>query len=257
MSAPFISTLTAWESQADYYTGLNLDCSDRMFGTDMQGTRMYVPDGINYCSLSTTMNLKDGEEREKTPISKYANLYNNNMIALNKQVEPYLPDFETYVPNQTTETTVVNVLLHHPRCKKWLHLCNKAGWLQYLYRGPWVSMFIPVDDTMTDEVYKNLLELPMYMLRALMQAHTMNYTLDPSLLVQRKTQCMTVLPSYTPIVDGRNPERITIYENDYNLNNGVEYAPLIHRSVILEQIVTSRGTALLLSDVLRPTVIMS
>ena len=228
-----------------------------MFGTDMEGTEYHVPNGINYCSLATTMNLKDTEEREATPLRNYANLYKNNTIALNKEVEPYLPDFETYLPEQTTRTTIVNVLLHHPRCKKWLQLCNKAGWLQYLYRGPWVSMFIPVDDTMTDEVYTSLQQLPMFMLRALMQAHTMNYTLDPTQLLQRKTQCLTTLQSFTPIIDGRNPQRITIYENDYNMNNGIQYAPLIHRSVILEQIVTYEGTAFLISDVLRPSVIMS
>ena len=111
MSAPFISTLTAWESQGDYYTGLNLDCTDKMFGTDMEGTEYHVPNGINYCSLATTMNLKDTEEREATPLRNYANLYKNNTIALNKEVEPYLPDFETYLPEQTTRTTIVNVLL--------------------------------------------------------------------------------------------------------------------------------------------------
>ena len=76
MSGAFFSTMSGWESQSPYYTGLNLDCSDVLFGTDMQGTRMYIPGGINYCSLSTTLGLQDQEEQEKNNgfYFKYPNL---------------------------------------------------------------------------------------------------------------------------------------------------------------------------------------
>jgi hypothetical protein len=254
MSGAFFSTMSGWESQAPYYAGLNLDCSDVLFGTDMQGTRMYIPGGINYCSLSTTLGLQDQEEQEKNNVLAYSTLYNENLNQLNEQVEPYLPKTFDTAHNRIT---VVNVLLDHPQCTKFSKMVQKAGMLNYLYQSDYSSLFIPIDSVIPDNEFQAYMSLPRYTLRTLIQAHTLNYALDPSTLINRKHQILTTLTGFTPIIDGRNPNHIKIYENDYDMNNGVEYAPLIKRSTILQQIVTSTGTAYLINTVLKPKVLMS
>ena len=252
MASNFFSVTTAWEGLDNYYNGLNLDCSDVLFGTDIPGTKNYVPGGINYCSIAQTLKLVDQEEQEVDKVRDYAKLYNSNVELLNKETEPYLP---TAFDGQTERSTVYHVLRQHPRCSKFKQIADESGFIPYLYQSQNCSMFIPVNEAIPD--VQPWLELPSVMLRNLLKAHTMNYSLDPSSLVNRKLQVLTCLRSFTPIVDGLNPNHILIYENDYTLNDGYYYAPLIKRSSILEQIVTTSGTAYLIDTVLQPNVIIN
>jgi uncharacterized surface protein with fasciclin (FAS1) repeats len=247
MSSNFFDTISAYESIAPYFNSLALDCSDSIWGTDVPGTSVYVPGGMNYCSLVATLNLEDGQEQQKDKLEDYSRLYNGNLNALDYAVANH--DY-----SHKKHTNVFDILQSHPHTKKWNQIINKANWEGYIYQNPFVTLFAPIDAAVPH--FSNLIQLSDYQLRPLCKAHTLYYPLDPDSLPHRKHQVRTTLQGFSPIVDGRNPARIQIYEMNYQLNNGLEYPELQKKATILAQYQADNGMLYLIDQMLEPRIVI-
>lgn len=230
-------TDTAYGAIGKNYLSLALDCSETLFGTD-----------VNYCNIVHTMKLKDGQENNPEVIKAYTELRDS----FNYQLAQSIPIDTKKIPD-----TIYDCLQLIPECSE------VVKWIDSVQYGPQLSMnypttFIaPVNDIINSSKKTWLRTKQKGILRALLKAHTLDYILSPTSLEGKMLRISTKCKPFSFIADGTRQitkdctffqESVTLLSNEYNR--------IRDRFKILKIIVTTNGIIYIIDGIFSPENIM-
>ena len=245
---------------SDNFFSLSLSDNDFLFGTDTTKVNGIGPikGGINYSNLVKSMNIVDGEEMNPDIVSTYMkNVLNDQKIindaTNNIQVESQVPSIYNLIEN-FSELNLTKQLIDHGRFKHFLdteeHITFIAPTSNAIQAGlnTWLRVqgLSKPNDAFSDyrtssdiSVNKNFVQpyptkytpsnlgLPDYsFIQELLKAHTLNFELDQSSILNKKLELYTMNKGFSVIIDGtaRISNKINFYQKpSYNLNYEYPY----------------------------------
>ena len=214
MTANF-GTDTGYSVLAGDFYSLALDCSDKIWGTN-----------INYCDLVQTMKITDGMENDPQVLDSYVKLrdgcYNSLVQRTNNYMNNY--DDETYTmakDNVTSEhykTNIFQLLKRIPEASIFTDLCEKTGWSGRLMRSgerDKMTVFVPTNRAFREAASTWLSIQDPKMIRELLKAHTADYALEWKSMIGRLLEIYTYKEGFSFISDGtgRFKEKSTFIKN--------------------------------------------
>ena len=249
-----------YQAVSDNFFSLSLTDNDFLFGTDTTKVNGIGPlkGGVNYSNLVKSMNIVDGEEMNPDIVSTYMkNVLNDQKIindaTNNIPIESQVPSIYNLIEN-FSELNLTKQLIDHGKFKHFLdtedHITFIAPtsnaiqasldtWLRVQglskpndpfsdYR---TSSDISVNDKFvqpypTKYVPSNLGLTNYSFIQELLKAHTLNFELDQSSILNKKLELYTMHKGFSIVIDGtaRIHNSLNVYQKpSYNLNYDYPY----------------------------------
>ncbi len=230
-------TDTAYGSLAGNYLALTLDCSDTIFGTD-----------INMCSLVHKMKIVDGQENDPEVLKRYKELESSFNYALAKQIPQ----------TRKTVNTILDCLERMPECSEIVKMIHSVGYDTDLTTSYPTTFIAPINSAISPEKQMFLRTKHRGILKALLKAHTLNYILSPVSLEGRILRVTTKCKPFSFISDGSGQitKECTFYQPSTQLLSSYEYNRVNKRIHIKKIVVTDNGILYIIDDVFTPENIM-
>jgi hypothetical protein len=242
-------TDTAYSSISGNYLALAPDCSDTIFGTD-----------INYCSLVKAGTnpygfmkgtFVDGNEEDPSVLNQYSTLLTN----FNKKLAESIP------LQKKPPKSIYDLLQIIPNVSETLKLVNDSNFSDYLSTPPignsiGITFIAPTNSFVKKARNTWFTTKNKPMINAILKAHLLNFVLAPKTLENRLLKVYTHNPSFSFISDGTG--NIVNYLNFYQqpvtlLNN--EYSLKYDRFKVVETYMTENGILYVIDGMFLPEII--
>lgn len=230
-------TDTAYGAISKNYLALALDCSDTLFGTD-----------INYCNIVHTLKLKDGQENDPNVIKEYS----QGRDRFNYELSKGIP-----LDTKKTPETIYDCLQLIPECSEVLKWIDSVQYGSHLSMNYPTTFIAPINDIVLASQKTWLRTKQKGILRALLKAHTLDYILSPTSLDGKMLRISTKCKPFSFIADGTRKitKECTFFQESATLLTN-EYNRIRDRFKILKIIVTKNGIIYITDGIFTPENIM-
>ena len=219
------------------YLALALDCSETLFGTD-----------INYCNIVHTMKLKDGQENNPEVIKAYTEWRDHFNYEIAKSIQ---------VDAKKTPDTIYDCLQRIPECSEIVKWINSVEYGQHLSMNYPTTFIAPINSVILYSQKTWLRTKQKGILRALLKAHTLDYILSPTSLEGKMLRVSTKCKPFSFIADCTHKitKECTFFQESVTLLSN-EYNRIRDRFNILKIIVTKNGIIYIIDGIFSPENIM-
>jgi len=231
-------TDTAYGALDKNYLALSLDCSDTIFGTD-----------INMCSLIRKMNIVDGEENNPEILRRYKELESNFQYELAKQI----PQTRKQVD------TIQDCLERMPECSEIVKLISSVSYDDQLRSWYPTTFIAPTNKALSIARSSWFRTNHKGIIKAILKAHTLDYILSPVSLEGKVLRITTKCKPFSFISDcsGQITKECTFYQPSTTLLSSYEeYNRVNERISISKIVVTNNGILYIIDGMFRPENIM-
>lgn len=240
-------TDTAYGAIDGNYLALAPECSDTIFGTD-----------INYCSLvkaGTSKNgfmkgyFKDGDEEDPDVIKQYQTM-----------VEQFNKNITKGITLKQKSPSTINDLLHLipevSEISKIVDLTNYSKNLSF-DMGPYTTFIAPSNDALKKAKNTWLKTTNPNVLRNLLMSHTLDFLLSPVTLQTRLTRVYTHNPAFWFVADGTGKfsNQLNFYQEPYTLQD-LTYNLPYDRFNVLKTYTTDNGILYIIDGIFSPDIIL-
>jgi hypothetical protein len=238
-------TDTAYSAIAGNYLALAPECSDTIFGTN-----------INYCQL-----VKDGTKKNGFLNGKFVDGYEDNPDVINAYLQLKHEFNQNLSKNIKLEKkppkTLYDIIHMVPEASEIAKLMDKIGYGDKLQSHRYITFIAPSNNALNKARDTWLKTDNKYILKNLLDAHLLNYMLSPKNIQTRLLKVNTVNPAFWFVADGtaKFTSDMNFYQTPYTLLNN-EYSLPLDRFKVEKIYMTDNGVLYIIDGMFSPDTIL-